>query len=101
MQLSQKQKTFSQFFAAFSKSRFNFDHSEKKDDPHTFFISEITESENMVRKMSKRSRFRKPFGKQHGKHAKAVLKSVSQHLDHIHRSLPKATEFEKVSLIGT
>ena len=30
MQLSQKQKTFSQFFAAFSKSRFNFDHSEKK-----------------------------------------------------------------------
>ena len=31
--LSQKQKTFSQFFSAFSKSTLNFDHSGKKDDP--------------------------------------------------------------------
>ena len=30
MQLSQKQKRFSEFFPAFMKSRLNFDHSEKK-----------------------------------------------------------------------
>ena len=48
MQLSQKQKTFSQFFAEFLKSRLNFKHFEKKDDPHSFCISQITYSENAV-----------------------------------------------------
>ena len=32
-QLSQKQKTFSEFFLAFSKSILNFKHLPKKDDP--------------------------------------------------------------------
>ena len=49
MQLSQKKKTFSQFFAAFLKSRFNFEYFEKKDDPHSFCIFEITDSENLAR----------------------------------------------------
>ena len=48
MQLSQKKKTFSQFFAAFLKSRLNFEYFEKKDYPHSFCISEITNSENVV-----------------------------------------------------
>ena len=39
--------------------------------------------------MSKKSRFREPFGKEHGKRAKALLKSASQHLYHIHWSLPR------------
>ena len=34
-QLSQKQKAFSQFFLAFSKYTLNFEHFEKKDDPHS------------------------------------------------------------------
>ena len=34
MQLSQKQKTFSEFFFAFLKSILNFKHLPKKDDPH-------------------------------------------------------------------
>ena len=33
--LSQKQKAFSEFFGAFSKSTLNFEHFEKKDDPHS------------------------------------------------------------------
>ena len=33
--LSQKQQAFSQFFLAFSKSTLNFEHFEKKDDPHS------------------------------------------------------------------
>ena len=49
MQLSQKQKTFSCFFSPFLKTRSNFEHFEKKDDPHKFCISEITDFENVVR----------------------------------------------------
>ena len=41
-QLSQKQKAFSGFFLGFSKSTLNFEHFQKKDDPHSWFISEIT-----------------------------------------------------------
>ena len=35
MQLSEKQKTFSQFFFAFLKSILNFKHLPKNDDPHS------------------------------------------------------------------
>ena len=45
MELSQKLKTFCQFFIAFSKSRLNFENFEKKDDAHSLFISEGTACE--------------------------------------------------------
>ena len=51
MELSQKGIRSSQFLAAFWKSRLNFEHFEKKDDPHSFCPSEITDSENVVREM--------------------------------------------------
>ena len=35
MQLSEKQKKISQFFAAILKCRLNFEHFQKKDDPHS------------------------------------------------------------------
>ena len=38
MQLSQKLKTFSRLFPAFSKSNLNFEHFQKKGDDHSFFI---------------------------------------------------------------
>ena len=41
MQLSQKEKTFSQFFSAFLKSSLNFEHFSKKDDPPWWCICEI------------------------------------------------------------
>ena len=43
--LSRKQKTFSHFFFRFFKSRLNFAHFQKKDDPHSRCISQITVSE--------------------------------------------------------
>ena len=46
MQLSEKLKPFSEFFRAFSKSGLKFEDFEKKDDPHTLFISEATACEN-------------------------------------------------------
>ena len=49
MLLSQKRKIFSEFLAAFFKCRLDFEYFEKKDDPHRFCISEITDSENVVR----------------------------------------------------
>ena len=42
MQLSEKLKTFSQFFPAFSKSSWSFEHFQKEDDAHSLFISEGT-----------------------------------------------------------
>ena len=49
MQLSKKQKTFSQFFTAFSKSRSDFEHFEKEYDPHVFCNFENADSKNVVR----------------------------------------------------
>ena len=45
MQLSQKQKTFSEFFFAFLKSILNFKHLPKKDDPRSLRVSGNTISE--------------------------------------------------------
>ena len=49
MQLSQKQKTFSQLFRELLKSRINYKHFERKEYPHRFCIFEITDSENVLR----------------------------------------------------
>ena len=48
MQVSQKQKSFSQFFASFFKSRVHFEHFDKENDPCIFCNFEITDSENIV-----------------------------------------------------
>ena len=46
MQLSQKQKTFSEFFCAFLISNLNFElFQKKKDDSHSWCISEIKDPE--------------------------------------------------------
>ena len=39
--LSQKQNIFSRLFAAFFEFALNFEHCQKKYDPHSLFISEI------------------------------------------------------------
>ena len=45
MQLSQKLKTFSEFFSLFSKSMLNFECFQKKDEAHSLFIFEATACE--------------------------------------------------------
>ena len=42
--LSEKRKTLSEFLSAFLKSTLNFEHFQKKDDPHSRCISQITVS---------------------------------------------------------
>ena len=61
-----KLENFSQVFSAFLKSTFNLEYFEKKDDPQSFCISAITDSENVIREMSEKSHFTRPFDKQHG-----------------------------------
>ena len=50
--------------------------------------------------MSKKNRFRGPFDKQHGKRAQALLKSVSEHLYHINRLLPRQLSWKKSLLLS-
>ena len=45
MLVSQKRKLFSQFFSAFLKSILNFEHFQKKDDPHSRCGCQLTVSE--------------------------------------------------------
>ena len=42
--MSKTKKPFDQFFCAFSKSALNLKHFQKKDDPHSLFLSEVTHS---------------------------------------------------------
>ena len=46
IELSQKQKTSSQFIATFFKPKLNFEHFQEKDAPHSNFIAKITDFEN-------------------------------------------------------
>ena len=48
MRLSQKQEIFSEFFFAFLKSTLNFERFPKKEEPHSWFISEIKDAESGV-----------------------------------------------------
>ena len=45
MHLSQTQNIFTEFFFPFFQSALNFGHFQKKDDPHSLCISEITDHE--------------------------------------------------------
>ena len=54
---------------------------------------------NLVRSMSKKSRFKGSFGKQHGKRAKTLLKFAWQHLYHIYWSLWRQLTFKKFLLV--
>ena len=48
MQLSKKQKSFSQFFSAFLEFRLNCEHFKKKENPHRLWILDITGCERGI-----------------------------------------------------
>ena len=54
---------------------------------------------NMVTSMSKKSRFKGSFGKQHGKRAQTLLKFAWQHLYHIYWSLWRQLTWRKSQLV--
>ena len=73
MHLSQKQKFFSEFFSAFFKSALNFEHFQKKMTLIPYVFPKLTTTKNLLRQMSKSSRFREPLDKRHGKRAEALI----------------------------
>ena len=73
MHLSQKQKKFSEFFSAFFKSALNFEHFQKKMTLIAYVFPKLTTTKNVLRQMSKSSRFREPLDKRHGKRAEALI----------------------------
>ena len=78
--LSQKQKTFSQFFSAFLKSTLNFAHFRKKDDRHSRCISQITVSEKGDSINVCKIPFKRSLPQKLGKRAQRLLKSAQGYL---------------------
>ena len=73
MHLSQKEKIFSEFFAAFFESALNLEHFQKKMTLIAYVFPKLPTTKNVLRQMSKSSRFRKPVDWRHGKWAEALI----------------------------
>ena len=71
--LSQKQKIFSQFFSAFFEFALNFEHFQKKRTFIAYVFPKLPTTKNLLRQMSKSSRFREPVDRRHGKRAEALI----------------------------
>ena len=84
MQLSQEQKHFCQFFSTFLISRLNFEYFGKNMTLIAYVFPKLWTVKGLVRRMSKKSRFRRPLVKQHDKRSQNLLKSATQHLYHIY-----------------
>ena len=81
--LSQKQQAFPQFFLAFSKSTLNFEHFQKKMTLLADLFPKLRTLEKGVRYISKKSRFKGPFDRQHGKRVQTLLRPEQRHRHHI------------------
>ena len=73
MHLSQKQKIFSEFFSAFFESALNFKYLQKKMTLIAYVFPKLLTTRNVLRQMSKSSRFREPVDRLHGKRAEALI----------------------------
>ena len=73
MHLSQKQNIFSQFFSAFFKSALNSEHFRKKITLIAYVFPKLPTKKNVLRQMSKSSRFRERLDRRHGKWAEALI----------------------------
>ena len=71
--LSQKQKIFSGFFAAFFESALNFQHFQKKMTLIAYLFPKLPNTKNVLRQMSQSSRFREPVDRRHGKWAEELI----------------------------
>ena len=71
--LSQKQKIFAEFFSAFFKSALYFEHFQTKMTLIAYVFPKLTTTKNVLRQMSKSSRFREPVDRRHGKSAEELI----------------------------
>ena len=75
MHSSQKQKIFSGSFSAFFESALNFEHFQKKRTFIAYVFPKLPTTKNLLRQMSKSSRFREPVDRRHGKWAETLIQS--------------------------
>ena len=75
MHLSQKQKIFSEHYSAFLESALNFEHFQKNWSFIADVFPKLATTKNLLRQMSKSSRFREPVDRRHGKWAEALIQS--------------------------
>ena len=73
MHLYKKQKIFSQFFSAFSESALNSEHFQKKMTLIAYVFRKLPTTKNVLRQMSKSSRFRERLDRRHSKWAEALI----------------------------
>ena len=73
MHLSQKEKIFSLFLSAFFKSALNSEHFQKKMSLIAYVFPKLPTTKNVLRQMSKSSRFREPVDRRHGKWADTLI----------------------------
>ena len=73
MHLCKKQKIFSEFFSAFSESALNLKPFQKKRIFMAYVFPKVPTTKNVLRQMSKSSRFREPVDRRHGKWAEALI----------------------------
>ena len=73
MHLSQKEKIFSEFFSAFFESALNFEHFQQKMTFIAYVFPKLPTTKNVLRQMSKSSRFIEPVDRRHGKWAKGLI----------------------------
>ena len=64
-----------------------------------YVFPELQTAKDVVRQMSKKSCFRRPFDKQHGKRSKTLLKSPREDLYHIDWWLWRKLSFKKSLLV--
>ena len=84
MQLSEKQKTFSQFVFAFLKSNLTYKDFSKKMALRADVFPEMPTPKKMVWKMSKKPCFRGSLDTEHCKSLETMLQSEWQHLHDIY-----------------
>ena len=73
MHLSQKEKIFSQSFSAFFESALNSEHFQKKMTLIAYVFPKLPTTKNVLREMSKSSRFRERLDRRHSKWAEALI----------------------------
>ena len=70
-----KKEIFSQFFSAFFESALNSEHFPKKVTLIPYVFPKLPTMKNVLRQMSKSSRFREPVNRRYGKWAEALIQS--------------------------
>ena len=73
MHLSQKQKIFSEYSCAFFESALSLEHFQKKMTLIAYVFPKLPTTKNVLRQISKSSRFREPLDRRHGKWTEAQI----------------------------